>query len=262
MTDINQMLENADVFLSLKDYGKALKKYTEIIEASPTNWRGWWGAVETSLKELTSLSFEEHLDSYYGLHIQGRYINIEDYYIRAITVGNDREKHIIKERLNKIFKEDYYPKWDKVCRAIINGDKDYIKKISSVLVFRATYNNNDGKVNFLLDGTQFHQILKKGLDNAKKISGRMDMRLKRDSYYEVMGCCKSGDITFAEGKTIIRSDGEYGYDVYSLPIQADKIIEEGDKVYQNRIKNRLCLYCGNKISIFGKCKKCKEKFEF
>jgi len=52
---LEKLVENAETFLSLKDYAQAEKVYKKITDHFPQDYRGWWGILLCRTKNLTKL---------------------------------------------------------------------------------------------------------------------------------------------------------------------------------------------------------------
>jgi len=92
-TEAEEFIANGDVFLSLKDYGKAWKAFAQAAEASPSDYKCWFGLAKSATKNFTDLTDLSHKE------------NLE----KALAVANAEEKEIINSASRKytVLKKEY-----------------------------------------------------------------------------------------------------------------------------------------------------------
>ncbi len=101
------MIRNADVFVTLGEFSKAENLYTQVINANPADWRGWFGFVRIKTKNFTDLADTKHLeylekarkvaDNQQKTEID----NIYSEYLQKIKEEKERQRKIEEERIRE-----------------------------------------------------------------------------------------------------------------------------------------------------------------
>ena len=60
--DVADIVKNGDVFVSLGEFDKAEKLYTQAINENPADWHGWFGMVKVKTKDFSDLDDISHCD--------------------------------------------------------------------------------------------------------------------------------------------------------------------------------------------------------
>ena len=113
-TEADEYLANGETFLTLKDWGKAIKAFGSAAEANPSNFRGWFGLARAETAGFTDLSNSACIG-----HIE-----------KALAVANDKEKEIVNSACSKYLenRENYKQAKvleyvEKVKQSSVIGDK-------------------------------------------------------------------------------------------------------------------------------------------
>ena len=60
--DAADFIQNADVFVSLGEFGKAEDLYNKAINTNPADWRGWFGIVKVRTLNFSKIEDKTHLE--------------------------------------------------------------------------------------------------------------------------------------------------------------------------------------------------------
>lgn len=60
--DATDFIQNADVFVSLGEFGKAEDLYNKAININPADWRGWFGIVKVKTLNFSKIEDKSHLE--------------------------------------------------------------------------------------------------------------------------------------------------------------------------------------------------------
>lgn len=226
-----RLLKNANVFLQLHEYTKAMETYQKIQNQYPDDYRGWWECYKSLFydikyyqpcndfrnKLINKAKLLNNLDKEYLIfwnNIKNKYIselkNSSDYVLsRNIILGNCYENDIEKEIKN--YATDIF--WEHIYNGDINihsNSSTGYCLIENILLTTDFYCNELSRKNFSI-----------GKDNAKKLF-RFNRQIKNslvslEEKEEYIIDKKSGlelDFKLCFGKTIIYTIT--GYDIYNI----------------------------------------------
>lgn len=261
MDEFEKIYKAASEFLKINEYLESVKLYEKAIDISPLDYRGWWGAAKATMLTLFSWNFEEFVFSYYEMHIGGNYSGIAGLYEKALKLADKDNRKRIELEYDSLIREHYVPKWDKINEAIRDGNATYFKQYFKIDFFmcqlcRKSYDISESSEEF--KKTKLYQTIIKGKRNAEILQN-----IPKDKRFSCVCAAGVGSFygtIFAAEKMLITDDSDHPTEFYSLKIDANKIVEEGNIVYNNRMKNGDCVYCAGKVGILTKkCKSCRNK---
>ncbi len=85
---LDKCIENAEVYMNLKNYPAAYETYQTMTREYPGNYLGWWGLITASSRNLTVVSDEDET-------------KIKEWYGYALSLADDGQKAEIKSRMKE-----------------------------------------------------------------------------------------------------------------------------------------------------------------
>lgn len=259
MDEYKKIIETASDFLKINEYFEAAKLYEKALHICPLDYKGWWGAAKALMLLLFSWDIKKFVDNYYKMNIGAGLRDIPDYYNKALGLAVGEERKLIEREYNLLINE-YCSRWDEISLAIREGNIEFFEASHEILFFIARICGlyYDEPIPEEFKKTKLYQSIVVGKKNAEVL--RNIPMYKRGAYNDVSGVWPNDDILFAAEKILIEDDRNVGIKRYTLKIDADKIVDEGDKLYNYRRDNGKCLMCGGSVRFFGKrCKICGHK---
>ena len=99
--DNEKKIEAANTFLQLGQYVTAGRKFSEVIDSNPSDYRGWWGvalAMFNQLRKESPISLPNEGEPEHSLRCyEARCQSIDDYFNKALFMCKD---NCIKQRIN------------------------------------------------------------------------------------------------------------------------------------------------------------------
>lgn len=226
-----RLLKNANVFLQLNEYGKAMDIYQKIQNQFPDDYRGWWECYKLLFQDieyyppcddfrnklLNKAKQFKNLDREYLVfwnNVKNKYIsalkNSSNYVLaRNIILGNYYENDIEQEIKN--YATDIF--WNCIYNGDINihinGSTGY-SLIEYILLTKDFYCNELSKINFTIGKNH----AKKLFAHNRQIKNNLVSLEEKEKYIRDKKSGLELDFKLCFGKTIIYTIT--GYDIYNI----------------------------------------------
>ena len=80
--DVEDIIKNGDVFISLGEFGKAKRLYGQAVNINPADYRGWFGLVKVRTLNFTKVEDKSHLE----------------FLEKAMKVANQEQQQVIESQ--------------------------------------------------------------------------------------------------------------------------------------------------------------------